>query len=134
MPDYRIFQIIVSGVAVMYLYVKSRQMARDGQSTMPEVVQILMWVGTLILASFMPERVGPIPFFVLALIVIVIVSTRLNLWRVRQQQEAMAERRRQAAAKQAAATQADETNGIGTGTSTLEANRSTDEDSSNQDS
>ncbi len=66
---------------------------------MPEIIQIVMWGVALLLALNMPERIGPLPFFVLELVIIVVVSTRLNLWRVRKQREEILERRRQADAK-----------------------------------
>ncbi len=92
--DYRMFQLVVTAIALLYLFFRSRTISRQGMSTMPEVVQILMWGSSLVLAMYLPERIGPVPIFILELIVIVIVSTRLNLWRVKKMREEEAEKRR----------------------------------------
>ena len=101
MPDYKMFQLIVTALALLYLYVKSRQVARDGQSTMPEIVQIALWGGALILGFYVPERILGVPYFVLALLAIVLVSTRLNYWRLQQQRAAYQEKLRREQAKMA---------------------------------
>lgn len=91
MPEYAIYQVIVSAIAILYLYMKSRRVAREGSSTLPEMVQIAMWFLALVLGLSLPERIGPFPPFFYALLVIIVVTTKLNLWRV-QKERAEAEK------------------------------------------
>lgn len=93
MPDSKTFYTIVTVVAMLLLFAKSRQVAKQGQSTTPEVVQILMWGVSLILTFYMPERIGGIPFVVIALLAITIVGARFNYKRL-QEERAKAEARR----------------------------------------
>lgn len=93
MPDTKSFYMIVTIVAMLFLFVKSKQVAKQGQSTTPEVVQILMWGLSLLLSFYLPERIGPVPFVIIALLAITIVGARLNYKRL-QEERAKAEARR----------------------------------------
>lgn len=93
MPDTKSVYMIVTIVAMLFLFVKSRQVAKQGQSTSPEVVQILMWGLSLLLSFYLPERIGPVPFVIIALLAITIVGARLNYKRL-QEERAKAEDRR----------------------------------------
>lgn len=93
MPDTKSVYMIVTIVAMLFLFVKSRQVAKQGQSTSPEVVQILMWGLSLLLSFYLPERIGPVPFVIIALLAITIVGARLNYKRL-QEERAKAEERR----------------------------------------
>lgn len=94
MPDPRSFYTVITVIAMLFLFLKSRQVAKQGQSTTPEVVQIIMWGVSLLLTFYLPERIGPVPFVIIALLAIVIVGTRLNYRRL-QEERAKAEARRQ---------------------------------------